>query len=552
MDKLSYKTLNEGFLDFEQSHNFIEYLGNEITITSNEFKDSVKIILYNLKKLGIKRGDEVLFQLDNSIELLKLFWACILGGFIAIPYTYLEKREEQNKILKIWEILKNPYLVSNTSTIEMLDMNDEFRHIVRKSIHIDKLEDPVGFIDVNIEIPNENDIAFIQYSSGSTSEPKGVIITHKNIISSINATIRAMDVIENDIYLSWLPLTHSFGMIGTYLTPLLAGCSFYIMSPKVFVLQPLLWLEKMDEHKVTVTASPNFGIRHVCNFLDIKDDIDINLRSLRLIIDGAEPVSALVCSCFIEKMKKFGMSSSTLKPSYGLSEATLVVSTSSKDKEFVEVIVKRESLNVGDKIIKCNKISKNTITFVEVGVCLDNFDTKIVDDFGHVLEKGTVGTLFIKGDSVSTGYYRNQKSTIESFDKDGWFNTGDLGFFNGNKLVLTGRKNDVIFVNGENYYFHDIENICNELSLLGFSKVAICGVQNSEIDKENIFCFVECNKDEQEFSEIAKKLKKHVINKLGIGIAHFIKVENIPVTVSGKIKRFELKKYLVDNFGGND
>ena len=160
--------------------------------------------------------------------------------------------------------------------------------------------------------------------------------------------------------------------------------------------------------------------------------------------------------------------------------------------------------------------------------------------------------MFIKGDSVSTGYYRNQKSTIESFDKDGWFNTGDLGFFNGNKLVLTGRKNDVIFVNGENYYFHDIENICNELSLLGFSKVAICGVQNSEIDKENIFCFVECNKDEQEFSEIAKKLKKHVINKLGIGIAHFIKVENIPVTVSGKIKRFELKKYLVDNFGGND
>ncbi|AYZ74225.1 AMP-dependent synthetase [Fusobacterium necrophorum] len=550
MDKLSYKTLNEGFLDFNQSHIFIEYLGNEITITSNEFKDSVKIILYNLKKLGIKRGDEVLFQIDNSIELLKLFWACILGGFIAIPYTYLEKRDEKNKILKIWEILENPYLVSNTSTIEILDTDDKFRHIVRKSISIDKLENPVGFIDVNIDIPNENDIAFIQYSSGSTSDPKGVIVTHKNIISSINATIRAMDVVENDIYLSWLPLTHSFGMIGTYLTPLLAGCSFYIMSPKVFVLQPLLWLEKMDEHKVTVTASPNFGIRHVCNYIDIKDDIDINLKSLRLIIDGAEPVSALVCRLFIEKMKKFGMSSSTLKPSYGLSEGTLVVSTSSKDKEFVEVIVKRESLNIGDKVIKCNKMSKNTIAFVEVGACLDNLETKIVDDSGRILEKGKVGTLFIKGDSVSIGYYRDQKSTIESFDKDGWLNTGDLGFFNGNKLVLTGRKNDVVFVNGENYYFHDIENICNELSSLGFSKVAICGVYNSEIDKEKIFCFVECNKGEQEFSEIAKKLKKYAINKIGIGIEHFIKIENIPVTISGKIKRFELKKYLVDNFGG--
>lgn len=552
MNKLNYKTLNEVFLDFKQTHIFIEYLGNEITITSNEFKNSVKIILYNLKKLGIKRGDEVLFQLDNSVELLKLFWACILGGFIAIPYTYLEKRDEKYKILKIWEILENPYLVSNMSTIEILDMNDEFRHIVRKSIPIDKLENPSGFIDANIEIPNENDIAFIQYSSGSTSDPKGVIVTHKNIISSINATIRAMDVTENDIYLSWLPLTHSFGMIGTYLTPLLAGCSFYIMSPKVFVLQPLLWLEKMDEHKVTVTASPNFGIKHVCNYLDIKDDIDINLRSLRLIIDGAEPVSALVCRLFIKKMKKFGMSSSTLKPSYGLSEATLVVSTSSKNKEFVEVIVKRESLNVGNKIIKCNKTSKNTISFVEVGSCLDNFETKIVDNFGHILEKGTVGTLFIKGDSVSTGYYRNQKSTTESFDKDGWFNTGDLGFFNGNNLVLTGRKNDVIFVNGENHYFHDIENICNELSSLGFSKVATCGLQNSEVDKEEIFCFVECSKDEQEFSEIAKKLKKHVINKLGIGIAYFIKIENIPVTVSGKIKRFELKKYLINNFGGKD
>lgn len=548
MEKLDYKTLNEGFLSFKQPHIFIEHLGNEITVTSNEFKDSVKIILYNLKKLGIKRGDEVLFQLDNSIELIKLFWACILGGFIAIPYTYLEKRDEKYKILKIWRILKNPFLVSTISTIEILNMNDEFKHIVRKSISIDKLGNSSGFIDVNIEAPNENDIAFIQYSSGSTSDPKGVIITHKNIISSINATIRAMDVTKNDVYLSWLPLTHSFGMIGTYLTPLLAGCSFYIMSPKVFVLQPLVWLKKMDEHKITVTASPNFGIRYVCNYLDIKDDIDINLRSIRLIIDGAEPVSALVCGLFIEKMKRFGMRSSALKPSYGLSEATLVVSTSSKNEEFVEVIVKRQSLNIGNKIIKCNKKGKDTISFVEVGSCLDNFETKIVDEFGNILEKGTVGTLFIKGDSVTSGYYRNQEANLESFDKDGWFNTGDLGFFNGNNLVLTGRKNDLIFVNGENYYYYDIESICNELSSLGFSKVAICELKNSEDDKEKIFCFVECSKDEREFNEIKKKLKKHVMNKLGIGIAYFIQIENIPVTVSGKIKRFELKNYLVNNF----
>ena len=161
-----------------------------------------------------------------------------------------------------------------------------FKKINKKTIIIENINYDTS--NIKRQIPNENDIAFIQFSSGSTSEPKGVVVTHKNIIASINATIRAMRVTEKDIYLSWLPLTHSFGLIGTYLTPLIARCQFYIMPTKLFVTHPLLWLDRISNHKVTITASPNFGLKHVCRYVQHINKQNFDLSSLRIIIDGAE------------------------------------------------------------------------------------------------------------------------------------------------------------------------------------------------------------------------------------------------------------------------
>ena len=542
MNAVSIKTLYDVYQQMNIPHIFIETVDSEHKISVEQFKKKVQENLYNLQKIGIKQGDELLFQVKDNAKFIGMFWACILGGIIPIPYIYLDNAREQVKLIGVWEKLSNPFLVTDKEYMFQMENNSELKEspiylsIRQKTLIIDELEKQVG--NVIYQKPKEDDIAFVQFSSGSTSEPKGVAITHKNIISSIQATLRAMKVSNKDVYLSWLPLTHSFGLIGTYLTPLIAGCDFYIMPSTLFVAHPLLWLEKMSEHNITITASPNFGLRHVCRHIKANSNMNIDLSSLRTIIDGAEPVSAKVCEEFINAMSRFKMKCTAVKPSYGLSEATLVVSTPKGENKYTEIFVERNHVRVGEKIAEVDSPQKNAMSFVAVGSCLDNIEAKIVDDFGNTMDDCVVGHLLLKGVSIFKHYYNNEQATKQAFDLEGWLDTGDLGFFRDKNLFVTGREKDVIFVRGENYYSHDIENLCIEISEREFSKVAVCA--ESGEDQDRVLCFVEYMGDVEVFNNIAKRIKKHILRKTGLGIAAVIPVNKIPETGSGKLKRYLL------------
>lgn len=544
MDRINYKTLNEGFeeLDDKDIYTFIEGADNEIRITGYEFKEKVKKTLFYLQENGILSGDKLVFQIKGNLDFTLAFWACILGNIIPVPFTYLEADRDKVKLLKVWKVLNCPYLMTDIKSLNKLERAlanydlDKSTEIKGRTVLIEEMLNVCE--KGKIAYSKESDIAFIQFSSGSTSDPKGVVVTHKNIISSINATLKAMQVKETDIYLSWLPLTHSFGLIGTYLTPLLAGCRFYIMPSNLFAVNPLLWIEKLSEHKATISASPNFGLKHVCKYLYLKKNSDIDLSSMRIIIDGAEPVSADVCREFSDKMSAFGMEGTVVRPSYGLSEATLVVSTPKDTRTFLEICAIREQVKVGEKIIAGLTRSNNTMSFVDVGECLDNFEIQIVDNDYNTVGEQVVGTILLKGDAVFSGYYNNVEATEAVLDSNGWYNTGDLGFIKEEKLVITGRVKDIIFVNGENYYSYDIERICEKVKDENYSKVAICGMRKQ--DQEQIICFVEFKGVPIQFRDIALKMKKQVVQMIGIGITYFVPVDEIPVTVSGKIRRYLL------------
>lgn len=543
MKEIKFKTLFDVYKYVETSHIFIESTMNEREISADEFKNAVETNLYNLQKIGMKKGNELIFQIKDNAKFTTMFWACILGGFIPVPYTYLGNAREQVKLIGVWKRLNNPFLATDEEYMNQFENSAELkpetmlRTIKKKTLIIEKMQKYEG--EVVFHKPEEDDIAFIQFSSGSTSEPKGVVITHKNIISSVQATLRAMDVSKKDIYLSWLPLTHSFGLIGTYLTPLMAGCDFYIMPPELFVTYPWLWIEKMSEHQITITASPNFGLKHVCKYVKShRCGMDINLSSLRTIIDGAEPVSSKVCEEFINAMSRFKMKSTAVKPSYGLSEATLVVSTPERDAKYKEIFVKRNHVKVGKKIIEVPGVQDGTMSFVSVGVCLDNIESKIVDDFGNTVEDCVIGHLLLRGESIFKRYYNDEQATKAAINSKGWLDTGDLGFFYGRNLFVTGREKDVIFIKGENYYSHDIENLCNEVSEGQFTKVAVCAECGDE--QERVICFVEYIGEPQLFDDITKRIKRHILHKVGLGIGAVIPVNKIPETGSGKLKRYLL------------
>jgi acyl-CoA synthetase (AMP-forming)/AMP-acid ligase II len=268
----------------------------------------------------------------------------------------------------------------------------------------------------------------------------------------------------------------------------------------------------------------------------------MDLSALRIIIDGAEPVSPDTCREFNEKMYDFGMKNTTVRPSYGLSEATLVVTTPKCPQEFREVNVMRNHVKIGEKIIESDIKNDNVISFVEVGACIGNCEIKIINDDGEKVGDRVVGSVLLRGDMISTGYYNNPEATKNSMDKYGWYNTGDLGFLRDGNLVLTGRVKDVIFVKGENYYSHDIENICQQVNDAKFSRVAVCGVYNHKMKQDQVICFLEYDGDVEMFNDISLGIKRHVIKKIGIGISHVIPIKKIPVTVSGKMKRYILSQ----------
>lgn len=555
MIKLKYKTLCEAFLNIHSDvvHRFIDNT-IENSISPVDFENRVKKILSFLIKSGVNKGDEVIFQINSNTVFVQVFWACILGGIIPVPYAYLDNDKDRSKLVNIWHGLKNPFLITDYTTMESFKnviehkKVDGFKAIEEKILILENVGELTE--EVQFYLPDENDIAFIQYSSGSTSDPKGVMITHKNIISSINNTLKAMNVTANDIYLSWLPLTHSFGLIGTYLTPVLAGVKFYLMPSDVFVKNPVLWIEKLSEHSATITASPNFGLKLVCKFIKYKRNLKIDLSALRIIIDGAEPVSAEVCYEFIERMSVYGMKDTVVQPSYGLSEATLVVSTPREQTGVTEVKVLREKVRVGEKIEEILD-NRNAMTLVEVGAFLEGFEIQILDDNYNPVEDRVVGSVCLKGDMIFSGYYNNTEATKDVLDEDGWFNTGDLGFLRDGNLVLTGRVKDVFFINGENYYSHDIESICRQIENEKFSKVAICSSYNEKRGQEQLICFVEYKHEKEGFKEIENKIRQHVLEKIGIGITYVIPVNEMPTTVSGKIKRYILvKKFKRGDYNG--
>ncbi len=499
-------------------------------------------VLSKLYNCGLKRGDELILQIDNNELYIKYFWACLMGGIIPIPLTVGIDNEKRLKLINIMRILKKSYLVTTRPYFSLIfnfikenDCYDLIDKIRNKTIFI---EDPCNINAQNC-FTNDSDIAYVQFSSGSTDNPKGIILTHKNLISNINAIINAIKSNEDEISLSWMPLTHDMGLIGFHLCPLVAGYHQLIMPTELFLRRPNLWLKKIYEHKVTVTCSPNFGYKYLLKHFICEQSNQINLSSLRLIFNGAEPISSRLCYEFLNTLAPCGLKRNVMFPVYGLAEAGLAVSFPTPEKEIITVNVDRDFLKIGDRIKEVN-LSEDAVSFVEVGSAVNNCYIRIIDNKGNVVNDNIVGHIQIKGDNVTSGYYNNAEATNEAKTSDGWFRTGDVGFYRKGHLIITGRKKDIIFINGQNYYPSDIENIAEKMEEIEFGKIAVVGYYNDKYQKDDIVIFILFREKTIKFIPIYLKLKKYINQQLGIEITNIIPVIKIPKTTSGKIQRYKL------------
>ncbi|MBV8805745.1 MAG: non-ribosomal peptide synthetase [Sinobacteraceae bacterium] len=528
----------------------ITYLEGETEsreVTFGELHERALGILYHLQRIGARRGDKLILLLANNEQFIDAFWAAIMGGIIPVPVAPGISDEHRHKLLRIARKLGNPYIYSERKTIdrvgafaEQAGEADTFTNLRTRAFLIDDLDD--------ISRPGKphkaspGDVAFIQFSSGSTSEPKGVVLTHGNIIANCQGTITAARLASDDHSLSWMPLTHDMGLIGFHIMMFSAHVHTYLMQTELFVRRPLLWLSLATRIRASILCSPNFGYRHYLKVLGDRPVDGLDLSSVRLIFNGAEPISVTLCNEFLDRLEPAKLQRTAMFPVYGLAEASLAVSFPPVGAPLQTLTLNRHRMNVGDPVEPVPKTHKDAIELVSEGQPIPYSLVRIAGEDDQPLPQGQVGHVHISGANVTQGYYENPEANASSFTADKWLKTGDLGLVYEGNLYISGRAKEIIFVNGQNYYPHDLEAIAQRVQGLDLGKVVAAGVRPPGAQTEQLVVFVLHRSGMEEFLPIATEVGRLINEQVGLEVAEVVPVKRIPKTTSGKIQRHLLEE----------
>lgn len=513
------------------------------------------VVCRNLQRQGIPQRSQVILQLSDNLHFITSFWACLLGGYVPVPLHCVASSETAKKLLLVYQQSENPIVLTRVlqqqHILTYLGEQGEqqaMERIQRTSVLFDELLDATGAGNLTFPVRDCRETVFIQYSSGSTGEPKGVVLSHENVLSNIRAIGAAIDITEHDKTLSWLPLSHDMGLIGFHLVPLVFGCDQIIIETANFIRRPACWLDIVSQTGASLTVSPNFGLKHVLKLVSPERTPHLQLASLRLIFNGADSISYQVCRDFIAAYQPYGLRENCLFPVYGLAEASLAVTFPPPGASLIATRFSRTSLRPGQKAIEEKTETASTVTLVAVGKPLLCCEVTILSQQGQPCAEGEVGYIAIKGQNVTSGYYHATEVNEQLFSTDYGLNTGDLGLFYQGQLYITGRVKELFSINGKNYYSADLEQFIESLNIRDVEHVAVIGVINAQ-GQEEVVCFVRFKGVQSDFIGLKREIAAAIATAFHIEITHIVAVKQLPKTTSGKLKRTLLQqRYLKGKF----
>lgn len=497
-------------------------------------------ILTGLQHRKVHPGDKIILSLEKNEEIIPLLWACFLGGIVPTilqpPVSYTEFNPSEERIEKVFDILGKPKVIFSDNLLKKWTRNSiESKYLLGFSSLLEHdLSDPVLYEG------STDDLVFIQFSSGSTGEPKGIMLTHRNILINIDDICHGIDLIPEDRSINWMPLYHDLGLVGFHLTATYRSVYQFHIDPADFIKKPFLWLDMITRERITVTASPNFGQALILRYLTRKEKGTWDLSSLKTLLNGAEPISVPVMNEFIKQLAPYGFPGHAMMPVYGMAEATLAITFSPLYEPASVISFDRGELEKNNRAVECIHHSKSVRMLANVGKPLKHVEVRIVDDHDREIEDQQVGNIQFTGPNGTNGYYNNAGATGDLFNGK-WYRTGDLGFFYKGNLFITGRSKDIIFINGKNYYSLDLENISLQITGVIFGKIVIAGYFEEQVGHDELVVFI-VGANDLKTQEVCKSIKKLFINKLAVNIRSFIPLRSneIPRTTSGKIQRYKL------------
>lgn len=530
--------------------------GNEVPVSYADLHMRAICIANQLSK-NLSPGERCILLYKPGVEYIAAFFACLYAKIIAVP-VFLPNKQLQ--VEKLEQIITNCLPKAILGTSYYSELIDSFI----SSTSLDLLclySDTFDIAKQKIEIIGEcacdlDDIAFLQYSSGSTGNPKGIKITHRNLFSNTEAIYKNFNFNNDSKGIIWLPPYHDMGLIGGVLASIYGGIELVLTPPATFVKNPLSWLNLISTHKGTISGGPNFAYDLCIKQMQRRPNKNLDLSSWKIAFCGAEPIFPDTIHRFIEVFSPYGFDKNAFFPCYGLAESTLMVSCRKSLRPTTKYF-SRHKLKLGI-IEEVNEASEDFTEIVSCGEVISNHKVCIVDQKTRNLKSTEIGEIWIQGASVTKGYWENHEENLNLFAvirsdeprDDLWLRTGDLGFISGNELFISGRTKDLLIVNGLNYYPQDIEKEVERAHPTIISAVAFSIIED---DTEKLTIVIEIKKSDVVDSgdSIEILIRRAILDKYNLFIQNilFVETKSIPRTTSGKKQRYLSKElYLNGKF----
>ena len=498
-----------------------------------------------LQALGVRRGDRVGLILPDSAEFIDAIFGAMLAGAIAVPvYPPMNLGQLDAYLGNTTHILRQAgcSVVITDGQVrpilgKLLGGAPELRSIETYAAlqkGVPERAEPAGVV------VRGEDVAFLQFTSGSTSRPKGVTLTHANLLANIAAIggPQGLQISGESFGLSWLPLYHDMGLIGFVFTPVVYGVEgILFIPPLMFLKRPSTWLRQLSERRATITFAPNFAYGLCTSRVKDSELTGVDLSNLQVAGCGAEPIQHGTLRAFAERYAAYGFRRTAFLPCYGMAEHSLAVTFMGlsedlkADRVDAGALAERRAAPVADEAAPVVEVVCCGRPFAEHGL-------RVVDDDGVELGEREVGNLELRGPSVMQGYWNDPERTAEAL-KDGWLRTGDLGYLADGELYVCGRSKDLIIIHGRNYHPQDLEWQASQVEGVRRGNVIAFGLHHPELGREYVVVAAELRSESDASEALVTKVQAQILAALALKVDEVVLLPpgSLPKTSSGKLQR---------------
>ena len=535
--------------------------GSVKEITLGALLESVSSIARGLENLGIASGERVAILLPTSAEFFYAFLGAQMAGAIPVPIyppfradRIEEYAARQSAILRSAEVSYMITFSRAEKVAQMLKPKVPSLRGVTTAEQLIQLASKPGQLDSVRQVRGE-DVAFLQYTSGSTGDPKGVTLTHANLLANIRAIAEVVDFNPRDQSISWLPLYHDMGLIGAWMTPLYAGSPLTLMSPLAFLSRPERWLWAIHESRGTITAAPNFAYELCVRKITDEQIAGIDLSSMRCMLNGAEPVNPETLERFAKRFEPFGFRREAMMPVYGLAENSLGLTIPPPGRGPIVDTIDRGIFERDGRAEPSSEATGHAgvLSFVSCGRPLPGNEIRMVDEANVDVGERVEGRLWFRSPSATSGYFRNPEATHSLMRGDGWLDSGDRAYFADGEIYITGRAKDIIIKAGRNLYPHEVEDLAGSVQGVRKGCVVAFGALDEHAGTERLVIVAESSeRDLARQQEIAAAIRQKISESLGMppDLVEIVPPGSVPKTSSGKLRRDSTRQlYLAGGLG---